>query len=226
MTSSIRLLIVAEGVTEETFVGKILTPHLSARAIYPSARLVEFSRTKARIYRGGLLKYAAAKRDILLLLQEDPTIYVTTMFDLYALPTTFPMYELAKQPTDPKERIKILEEGLRADINNDRFIPYIQLHEYEALLFSDISKIDYVMKTLQGESHLTKLERIMTQFPSPELINDGPTTAPSKRLLEIYSTYDKVLSGSLIAQEIGLSTIRKECPHFNSWLETLENLQQ
>ncbi len=119
---------------------------------------------------------------------------------------------------------KIIEEGFRKEINNSRFIPYIQLHEFEGLLFSDIEAIDYVMRPYQDRSQLDKLREIRSQFATPEDINDGLETAPSKRLSNIYSSYNKDIFGSRIAKRIGIDILRNECKHFNDWIVNLIGL--
>jgi hypothetical protein len=122
--------------------------------------------------------------------------------------------------------VSLLEAGLAADIGNPRFIAYIQLHEFEGLLFSDVQAIDAVLKVHQGRSQLAKLKKIRAQFRTPEEIDDGNTTTPSKRLKSLYAGYDKVAFGSLIAQRIGLDALRRECPHFNEWVSKLEILAE
>jgi oligopeptide/dipeptide ABC transporter ATP-binding protein len=68
--------------------------------------------------------------------------------------------------------------------------------------------------------------QIRAQFKAPEEINDGETTAPSKRLQSLYPGYDKILFDPLIAQRIGLDKLRQECPHFRDWMSKLEALVQ
>jgi len=79
-------------------------------------------------------------------------------------------------------------------------------------------------KALYQNDALSKLERIKRSFANPEEINDNPETAPSKRILKIFSGYQKVLHGPTIAKRIGIENIRTECPHFHEWLDWLENL--
>jgi hypothetical protein len=63
-----------------------------------------------------------------------------------------------------------------------RFLPYLQLHEYEGLLFSD----PRAFASGIGQPHLTRqFERIRREFASPEEINDDPHSAPSKRVLAV-----------------------------------------
>jgi hypothetical protein len=235
MNCNIRINIIVEGPTEEIFVRNILKEPLALIGVYANARSVEVRRRRIKgsnhlksgkqfkIRRGGLLDFEKARRDINKWLSEDEGAYLTTMFDLYALPDNFPEFENAKRQRDPYKKAKMLEEGLNVDIDNERFIPYIQLHEFEGLLFSDIYAIDEVLKPFNG-TNLTALKKIRQKFDTPEEINDGEETAPSKRLLNLYKLYQKPTDGLRIAQRIGLDTIRRECSHFNEWLASIEAL--
>ncbi|HEY7545786.1 MAG TPA: DUF4276 family protein [Blastocatellia bacterium] len=225
MPDTVRLNIIVEGQTEETFVRDMLRDHFAARQVYISARRVETGRDRrqGRIYRGGMTGYERAKRDIERWLNEDQRAHLTTMFDLYGLPDDFPNLTAARRQSDPYQKVRLIEEGMAADIRSRRFIPYVQLHEYEGLLFSRLEAIDEVM-SLYARSKLNDLRGIRNQFNTPEEINDGATTAPSKRLIELYPSYDKVAFGVLISKRIGLETIRQECPHFNEWMSRIESL--
>lgn len=221
----IRINIITEGQTEESFIRDILAPELALKNIFPVARSVETSRTKTKIHRGGLVSYEKAKRDIERWLKQDEGAYVTTMFDLYALPQEFPGTEKAAAKTDPFEKVALLEEELFKAINfGTRFIPYIQLHEYEGLLFSDAKAIDDTLKLHCG----SQLDKLLVEIgtKNPELINEGAETAPSKRLLKLYPSYEKVTNGVVIAKNIGLKTLREKCSHFNEWLSKIEQLPQ
>ncbi len=59
---------------------------------------------------------------------------------------------------------------------------------------------------------------------APEDINEGPQTAPSKRILEFIPEYAKAQVGPLAAKAIGVEKLRQHCPHFNEWLASLEQL--
>lgn len=226
MSAIARLNIIVEGQTEETFVRDLLREPLANRGVYVYVRCVETGRKHGRVYRGGITSYTKAKRDMQRWLSEDKTAYLTTMFDLYKLPTDFPGIEQAWHFGDPYQKVSHLEGSLAADIAAPRCIPYVQLHEFEGLLFSDIQAIDAILKVHHNRSQLTILQQIRTQFRTPEEVNDGETTAPSKRLQSLYARYDKVLFGALIAQRIGLDTIRQECPHFRDWVSKLEALSE
>ncbi len=113
--SFIRLNITAEGQTEEQFVKQVLSSHLGAFNIATDVRRVLTSKDKRKSYRGGLISYAKAKKDIETWLREDahPEARFTTMFDLYALPKDFPKYEEAQKIKDPYEKVRFLEEAIR-----------------------------------------------------------------------------------------------------------------
>jgi hypothetical protein len=226
MTSNIRINIVTEGQTEETFVNTVLVDHLQQFKIFDvRAHSITTSYCKGRPYRGGFCKYDHLKKDVVHWLQQDTNAYVTTMVDLYALPGDFPNREKFIHNLNPSIKVETAEEELAKDINNPRFIPNIQLHEFEAALFSNVEQIHKSMiASGSTSSDLRKLQTIRAGFPSPEYINDDPTTAPSKRILQIYPSFQKTTDGIIIAKNIGISTIRKECAHFDKWLKILESL--
>ena len=222
----VRLNIIVEGQTEETFVNQTLKPHLSRFSIGVSARVVTTRQERGTKYRGGLSTYFKAKRDITLWTKQDRNADVrfTTMFDLYGLPTDFPGYKSAAADADPYQRVLALEDAFRKDISDRRFIPYIQLHEFEALILSDPRQLDSQFDN--RADGIAKLETMATQFPSPEHINDNANTAPSKRIIREIPEYEgsKVSAGPIVAEKIGLSTLRSKCAHFAEWLEKLESL--
>jgi len=221
----IRLHVTAEGQTEQAFARKVLAPYLAEFNIFVDARCVLTSKNKraAKEYRGGLLGYDKAKKDIELWLKEDnhKDCRFTTMFDLYGLPNDFPGYTDAKMQPDPYNRIKILEKAMASDFNDQRFVPYVQLHEFETLILADPRQLD--LEYLEHDTPINHLIAMVGQ-QNPELINDGPTTAPSKRILEEIPEYDKVTAGVSVAGKIGLQKLREKCRHFNEWVTRLEQL--
>jgi len=216
----IRVNVVVEGQAEETFVRECLQPQLCGRMTI-TARRVEFSRQRRKVYRGGLVKYAKLRKDVIDWLNQEAQSRVTTMVDLYALPLDFPGWKLAAKIKDPLQRVAALEKAFAEDIGSSRFIPNIQLHEFEALLFSDIGRLVVGYPGFRKE--IESLEEETAQI-NPELINDGQETAPSKRILQTIPKYDKVWAGGLTVLEIGLPQIRKCCRHFDAWLTVLERL--
>ncbi|MCC6748342.1 MAG: DUF4276 family protein [Deltaproteobacteria bacterium] len=221
-----RLLIHVEGQTEETFVNEILQSHLlSYGYLKVSARLVGNARQRAR--RGGICPWSSVRDDILKHLKEDAGCRATTMVDYYALPQNgdraWPSRkEAASLPF--AQRAEVVERALLKDVEEQlgdarRFMPFLVMHEFEGLLFSDCA----AFATGIGHPGLEKdFQNIRDAFASPEEINDSPITAPSKRVVSLVPNYEKPLMGCLAILEIGLERIRAECPRFKLWLEQLE----
>ena len=224
-----RLLIHVEGETEETFVNEVLVPHLcDCGYTQVSARLVGNARLRDR--RGGIRAWSAVRKDIINHLREDHDCLATTMVDYYALPQAgdkaWPGRAAAGLLPFAQKAITV-ENALLADIRGEvgnrfdpyRFVPYVMMHEFEGMLFSDCSRFALGI----GRPELAQqFQAVRDQFSNPEEINDSPLTAPSKRVEALVPGYQKPLLGGLAALEIGLEAIRGECPHFREWLERLE----
>jgi hypothetical protein len=228
-----RLFIHVEGEAEETFVKEVLARHLYSKGYTQvSARLIGNARQRDR--RGGIKGWNVVSKEIINHLKEDPMCLATTMVDYYGLPKTgekaWPGRNQATSLPFPQKAITI-EKALLADIgrefgydfNPDRFIPYVMMHEFEGMLFSDCRRFG------EGIGHselIPKFQDIRNLFATPEEINDSPVTAPSKRVQTLVPGYQKPLLGSLAAIHIGLKVIRSECPHFREWLARLEALSK
>ena len=218
----VRVYVLVEGQTEETFVKSVLQPHFNGRDIYLFPRLIGKPG-----HRGGIGEYPRARRDILHTLKQDAGAFCTTMFDYYGMPDSWPDREAARHKP-LAEKPATIEDAILADISNElvegyncvRCIPYVQMHEFEALLFSSPKLLADGLE-LRNES---EVQRIRDQFQSPEEINDSQQTAPSKRIRGLNAGYSKVTDGVLISQKIGLNAMRAECPHFNEWIEKLQTL--
>jgi len=220
----IEVIVVGEGPTEESFVRDVLALRLSHQEIFLSPRLVRTSPAS----RGGGLSWDRVRRFLRNTLRERSTTYVTTFFDLYALDTDFPGTAEARQITDPLARAAHLERRLHtaivaeAECRPGRFLPHLQPHEFEALVFTDVEA--FVEIEPRWRSHLDVYRRARSTAPSPEHINDGPLTHPSARLQDLRPRYIKPLHGVALVEKIGLDRIRAECAHFDAWLSRLEAL--
>lgn len=223
---SIRLHFVVEGQTEETFVNQTIRPHLASYSVWCDVRCVMTGRKRSIIHRGGLVSYARARKDVELWMKEDRNrdAAFTTMFDLYALPRDFPAYEEAETIKCPYTRVAELEKAMIGDLNHPRFVPHIQLNEFETLLLVDPAKLDCVCTA--RDRAIRNLREMVAAFDSPELIDDGPTTAPSKRIIREIPEYEgmKCSAGPLTAERIGLPALRHWCRHFDRWISRLEEL--
>ena len=226
-----RLLVHVEGETEETFVNEILETHLCVHGFSKvSARIMGNARQRSQ--RGGVRSWVTARKEIKNRLEEDEGCIATTMVDYYGMPQTGPRawpgrFQANNLPCP--DNAKAVENALTSDIrrqmgtdfNPDRFVPYVMMHEFEAMLFSDCDRFAEGI----GEPRLApKFRAIRNNFATPEEIDDSPHTAPSKRVQSLVPGYEKPLWGTLAVLEIGLEAIRSECPHFRSWLERLEGI--
>ncbi|MBF0108610.1 MAG: DUF4276 family protein [Magnetococcales bacterium] len=220
----IRLHMTAEGQTEQAFVKRVLMPHLACFNVFVDARCVLTSKDHraSKEYRGGMTTYTKARNDIQNWMKEDSAqeCRFTTMFDLCRLPNDFPGYGQS-DGMEPYKRVSALEADLAKDINCSRFIPYIQLHEFEALILANPKCLDW--EYMEHNGPINKLIKDVGS-KNPELINGGLTTAPSQRILAQIPEYDKVGAGPVVAEKIGLPTLRQKCQHFNDWLIGLERL--
>ncbi len=221
----IRLYIIVEGYTEETFVKEMLASHLTRFNVLAVPKLIQTGKTNARSGKGGFRDYGHLKRDLDRWIKHDPNpdARFSTMVDLYAYPENAPGYH-AQKSSDPYARVSGLEQALAADIGSKRFVPYIQLHEFETLLYADISKWSNLL--IESHQSIQNLMESVSNFNNVELIDDGAATAPSKRILQAIPQYDKAAVGTLLALEVGLEAIRGKCSHFNEWLTRLETLSR
>ncbi len=224
-----RLYLFAEGMTELTFADTVLRPHLAQSGVYlHHPILIAHARKKGRVHRGGGRKYLPMKNDILRFLAQEKgkDVYFTTMIDLYGISAEFPgLAEGEKFPHMPYKRVETLEQAFGKDISDIRFVPYIQLHEYEAYLFSDPTWFKFFYD--QHGKAIDALKAIADGHETPEEINDGPHSAPSKRIIAQLPDYEgaKAAIGPQVAELIGLDVIRSKCPHFAAWVSRLEMLR-
>lgn len=220
-----RVHVICEGQTEEMFVNELLAPYFLSKNIYLSPALIGKPGHK-----GGNFKLQRLENDVEIRLLGDRSSYCTTFFDYYGLPSSFPGKGDSQEDINIDIKAANVEEAMTAvltkRIGEDamrRFIPYVQMYEFEALLFSDPEA--FAISIAKPEL-IQELSDIASAFESPEHINDSPQTAPSKRLENLIRGYEKPLMGSLGALEVGLKTMRERCLLFDSWLQRLEELPQ
>lgn len=224
-----QLNIFCEGPTEQGFCTQVLRPHLFPQHDGVIHTLAVGVKDYHHLYGiGRQTKYERVRKFICNTIKqrEGKDVYFTTLFDLYALPTDFPGAEAnVRDPANPTPYVLALEEAFRQNIGYYRFISYLQLHEYETMLFAEP---DVFRKSFENcEAAIQQLKAIAASVPSIEHINDGKTTAPSKRIIDVIPEYDgrKKSAGPDIAAYIGIAAIRDKCPHFHLWLLRLETLQ-
>ncbi|HVS88122.1 MAG TPA: DUF4276 family protein [Candidatus Acidoferrum sp.] len=226
-----RLLIHVEGQTEEDFVNEVLQDHLVNQG-YESvgARIVGNNRLRRR--RGGIRRWPSVRKDIINHLRQDSECIATTIVDFYGLPKqgdgAWPGRAAAtgqstqrKASCVEKALLKDIVEAMGVKFDPKRFVPFVMMHEFEGLLFSDCAAFG---RGIGQPSLEPRFRHVRDEFATPEDINDSPITAPSKRVENIVPGYEKPLLGTLAVLEIGLAKIRAECPHFAAWLDRLESL--
>lgn len=222
-----RLLVHVEGETEETFVKEVLRPHLFEHGYERvDARLLGNTRLRAR--RGGIRPWPSVRMDVLRHLLEDRRCLATTMVDYYGLPDgegrAWPGRAAAAEVPFADKALTI-ERAIMEDLAAQepevvaRFVPFVTMHEFEALLFSDCEAF---ARGIGQDMMAPRFQAIRDGFATPEHINDSPETAPSKRVEQLVPGYEKPFLGTVAVLEIGLDAIRAACPHFSRWLGRLE----
>jgi Domain of unknown function (DUF4276) len=219
-----RLLIHVEGWTEVGFVNELLRNHLGPHSV--GARIIGNARQREQ--RGGIRSWPQVRKGIVNHLLEDRACFATTMIDYYGLPGAWPGRAESTNRGSAEEKARCVEDAMRDDLavqmgddSSRRFLPFIVMHEFEGLLFSDCTAFSRGISRPELEGDF---RYIREQFATPEEIDNSPNTAPSKRVSALVPGYEKPLLGVLAVLEIGLTRILEECPHFRAWLNQLETL--
>ena len=218
-----RVILLVEGQTEERFAKDVLVPHLSSRQVWITPTLLTTRRVKnGPNFKGGVTTFGKLKNDIARTLRgAGKDGLVTTLIDYYGLPKDCPGMDTRPPGVSPRARVHHVEETLDGHIDDPRFKSFFALHEFEAWLFADHEALPVLLHA--DERAHGAFTRIVEDFSCPEDIDEGPETAPSKRIAAIFPAYRKVFDGPNIANLIGLERIRERCPHFAAWLGWLES---
>ena len=223
-----RLLFHVEGQTEEAFVKRLLTPYLGQRGFTSvDARIMGGARQRRR--RGGVRSWTSFRGELIRQLESDRHLLHTSMVDFYGMPAegngAWPgRKEAAGMP--PDQRGQHVAQQMLADLGTKwlgegRFVPFVTMHEFEALLFSDCEAF---ARALAMPELTEPLLEVRNRFETPEHINDARETAPSKRIRALHPGYKKVAEGTVAAEEVTLAKMTEQCPHFANWLHRLETL--
>lgn len=222
MSKSVNLMVLVEGQTEIKFIKEILAPYLGAKNIFLHPTMISKPGQK-----GGDVKFSRAIKDIENFLKQRDDTYISTFIDYYGL-KEWPGLQKASDLSSPRDIAKSINELTLEAVSKKidtvffvqkRFIPFVAVHEFEALLFSDISCLAAGINVSE-----MSIKKILDECGEPESINNNYETSPAKRLLSLYSRYKKTTTGITIAKAIGIEKMREKCPVFNDWLMRLENL--
>ena len=213
-----RILLSVEGQTEESFVRQLLQPLFGIECFLQPVILTTSRDPQGKAYKGGVSKYAKVRDEVLRLCRDPSAAVITTMYDLYRLPKDFPGLQSVKADWTPLQKVLFLEDEFAKDINDPRFVPYLSLHEFEALLFSDKDQLVGFLK--QVGARIKGVSQLQEIGLPPEDIDDN--YPPSKRIENAFGKYQKVTDGLLLAKKIGIDAMLAHCPHFRQWVETLQ----
>ncbi len=141
------------------------------------------------------------------------------MIDYFRLPSNFPKPDNATALASDCEKAAAIESSIGKDINDRRFIPYIQVHEFEAFLFAAHSGFEYCYG--REDDRCKELHNVINNYGNPEEINSSPAGAPSKRIIPAIPEYNKAIDGNIIIMQNGIDAILRTCPRFRNWVETI-----
>ncbi len=221
-----RVFIIVEGETEERFLRQVVYPHFILKGIHIEAQ--QWITNRKLGTKGGAKSFDLVENHINRILSRyktDPDVFISTMIDLYSFPKQGnSIYNKDVEClTSGQKKVTLLEEKFTERISHKRFIPYVQLHEYEALLLSKPEMLSGFFTDKQRE-----IDKLIADIAglAPEDINDTPENAPSKRIIRYIPGYSKqkTTAGATTAEKIGLPFLRESCPHFNRWITRLENV--
>lgn len=205
-----RLVFVVEGDCEIILVNKFIIPYLYRLGFRNPMNAQTITTNRKQHKKGGVTGYVLFRNELERTLSQGAI--VTTFIDFFRLPTDFP------GNSQNSDRVSEIEASILLDFeNNIDLIPYIQKHEFEALLFSNISGFEIV---IDKEEQLEKIKSIIETYSNPEDINNSPETAPSKRLMKIFE-YDKTFHSEMILESLGMEEILDKCPRFKEWIEKI-----
>jgi hypothetical protein len=212
--------LLVEGQTEEIVVRDVIEPFFARpRSVYLTWSIFTTKRPAVGpAHKGGIVNWRRLHQELKLLLRDSSITILTTLFDYYAFPPDAPGMS-DRQPGSPYDRVRHVENAMAKVIDDQRFLPHLTLHEIETWVLADCIRLGEVMG---DSSRATELLQIVKQEPSPELIDDGPSTSPSKRILNAYPNFQKTIDGPLVIADAGLESVRLCCPHANEWLTEIE----
>lgn len=222
MSNHVAVMVIVEGQTEMAFVKSVLAPYLGAKGVSVTPTVLTKPGQK-----GGDARFVRAKRDIAKHLKQRPDVYVSLLVDYYGIGQDWPGLAKARQSKDPKAVSAAIREATQVAIDKElsgfqsgkRFLPYVSVHEFEALLFSDPSVLANAL-----DVERQRIDAIIKKCGAAEAIDNSPQTAPSKRIGRLRRGFKKTTDGIAIANTIGIDKMRAQCPVFSAWLNRLEAL--
>jgi hypothetical protein len=216
------IFLIVEGDTEESFYKNVFQEHYKGRIVFSVTKMPSKRNLYKRDGKGGRVSYQtfldSMKRYLSSATHCQKIIFI---YDYYGLDKTFKDHFNGSENTlDLK--IESIKKRLESAVANHKFSIFLQVHEFEALLFSNPEVIaNHFNDPIKVGKLTQQLEAVNY---NPELINDNIKTAPSKRLIELFPQfeYGKTSDGVIIASKIGIQKMKEMCPHFRNFCESLE----
>jgi Domain of unknown function (DUF4276) len=220
-----KIIVVVEGPTEEKFVKAVLHPHFINTGVKVEAQQWITNPTLGTS--GGGQSFDLIENHIRRLMakyRNNADVFISTMIDLYAFPkqgNTIYDNDVAKL-NDGRRKALLLQTKFAERMGGRNFIPYVQLHEFEALLLSKPDVLGVFFTDMQ--KGITALQNEINGM-LPEEINETPDGAPSRRIIKHIPIYkrQKSTAGVVVASAIGLPHLIDTCPHFKDWITRLGN---
>ncbi|WP_040775871.1 DUF4276 family protein [Nocardia pneumoniae] len=217
-----RLHLLVEGQSEEIVVSNVLGPYLAERGWTVTHSIVTTKRPAGGPnHRGGVSSWSKIEREIKLLLRDSSLRVLSTLFDFYAFPPDSPGMADIPPGLSPHDRVQHVERSLAIGSADPRFLPHLILHEMETWVFAAAEQVGHLLPGLTE-----RLVEDVQAAGGPELVNDGPETAPSKRILNYCPQYSKTTDGPLAIADLGVDALRAQCPHLDRWLSMLDSCLQ
>lgn len=222
MNECVEVVVLVEGSTEQRFIKQLLAPYLAPSKVYLTPIILDKPGQK-----GGDVKFSRAKNDIGRHLKQRSDTWVSTLVDYYGIKPDWPGYAASKALPDHAQKAATMNQATAAEVARlfpechpeTRFIPYVSMHETEALYFSDPACLASNLGVSQQ-----RIDAILNECGEPERINDRPETAPSKRLEQLTNRFKKTTTGIAIAEQIGIPRMRAACPLFDAWIAQISAL--
>lgn len=209
-----RLIFIVEGDSEQRFINEHLVSYLILRFPGVPMHAQKITTNRKKNVKGGNVNYEFLKNEIRRTYAQGGVL-ITTFMDFFRLPTDYPGY------SQDVKQISQIEDAIRIDCSNiippTSFLPYIQKHEFETLLFANSAGLSKVV----GATEMNEILNVLKKFSNPEDINGSPETAPSKRLQSIFK-YKKVKDSALVMKDVNIDVLRIQCPRFDAWVGRLE----
>ncbi|GBU08636.1 hypothetical protein AwDysgo_19670 [Bacteroidales bacterium] len=220
-----KIVFIVEGESEDEFVKRIIRPFFVSKGIpfyHIESKIIQISGGGH-----GFNNIEHFKNTIKPFLSRNDEPIITSFIDHYRLNSErkLPGYNECMAETNIGIKLGKMEGKLQDMVQSIKpyrfFIPYIQQHEFETLLFADPEEgFD-----LEDERIKREIMNLCNFFDSIEDINCTPHGAPSVRLEAIYSKYRRRYNKGADAVDIAeLTTIGKmleKCPRFKNWIYLL-----